>query len=65
MPHGTLRQLDNDQLAFSIRQVMAKTNLGRNSVLELVHSNRLKHVRIGRRIIIPKSALEEFLAGEK
>ena len=51
------------KLALSVREVMEELSLGRNSVLTLVHSGQLRSVRVGKRIIIPRRALEDFLAG--
>ena len=48
-------------LALSVKDVAREMQLGRNTVLELIHSGRLPHVRIGRRILVPRRKLEEFL----
>ena len=38
--------------------------IGRNSVYGLIQAGRIKHVRIGRKILIPRRELEEFLIRE-
>ena len=38
--------------------------LGRNSVYGLIEAGRIKHIRLGRKILIPRSELEEFLIRE-
>lgn len=49
------------RLAVGVDEAMQIIGLGRNTVLELVHSGQLRHVRVGRRIVIPVSALKEYL----
>ena len=38
--------------------------VGKGSAYQLVSSNRVRVVRLGRRILVPLSAIEEFLADE-
>ncbi len=38
--------------------------IGRNSVYGLVQAGRIKHVRLGRKILIPRSELTDFLVRE-
>lgn len=38
--------------------------LGRNSVYGLIQANRIKHLRLGRKILIPRSELTDFLVRE-
>ena len=38
--------------------------IGRNSVYGLIQANRIKHVRLGRKILIPRSELTDFLVRE-
>jgi len=35
--------------------------MGRNLAYELVHSGRVRVVRLGSRILVPTSAIDEFL----
>lgn len=51
-------------LALNLKDVQRELRLGRNKVLELIHSGRLRHVRAGRRIIVPRRELEAFLERE-
>ena len=37
--------------------------VGRNGVYDLIRSGALRSIRIGRKILIPVSAIEEFLSG--
>lgn len=49
------------KLALGIHEAMEAIGVGRNTMLELVHSGAIRHVRAGRRILIPVSALEAYL----
>ena len=37
-------------------------NLGRSKVISLIMSGELKSIKIGRKRLIPKSAIDEFIA---
>ncbi len=50
------------KLAYNVSDVCKVLSLGRNTVFELIHSGRLAHVRVGRRVIVPRHAVEAFLA---
>lgn len=39
--------------------------IGRNGVYELLRNNKLRSIKVGRKILIPLSAIEEFLAGNR
>ena len=53
-----------EKLAY--RPIEAATTLGMHvqTVRSLVKSGRLRAVRVGRRLVIPRSAIEEFLEEE-
>lgn len=53
-----------DQVAFTVDQAAAALTIGRTKLLELVHSGALKCARIGRRIVVPRTALESFLQSQ-
>lgn len=50
-----------EKLAYSIDEAAAALSLSRNSVKELVYQQRLKSVRVGRRVLIPRWAIDQFL----
>ena len=37
-------------------------NIGRNTAYELVRSGKIRSIRIGRRLRIPKDAIQDYLA---
>ena len=38
--------------------------IGRNSLYGLIQANRIKHIRVGRKILIPRSELTDFALRE-
>ena len=50
-----------DKLAYSIAEAAAALSLSRNAVKELIYTGKLKHVQVGRRKLIPRWALDQFL----
>jgi excisionase family DNA binding protein len=45
-----------------IEAVMAQLGVGRSSVFELIGTNQLRSVKIGRRRLIAQSAVDDFVA---
>ncbi len=50
-----------DKATLTFREVAELLGVGRPAVEELVRSGRLRAVRVGRRLHVPVSALEDFL----
>lgn len=56
--------MDNERteiMAVGLTEAARMLNIGRNSMLALVHSKRIHSVRVDRKILIPRKALEDFL----
>jgi excisionase family DNA binding protein len=58
----------------SIVQAAQRLGIGRTKVDELLHANKLLHVKLGRRVVIPERAIDlllhgvtpdEYLAGQR
>lgn len=49
------------QLSFSIEETCAATGLGRTKIYALIRENKLKARKSGKRTLILKADLEEFL----
>ena len=45
-----------------VEAVMAQLGVGRSTVFELFSSRQLRSVKIGRRRLVPQSAVDEFIA---
>ncbi len=48
----------------SVDQVCEMLHVGKNSAYDLLHANQIKHVRVGRKYIIPKTAIINFVGRE-
>ena len=53
------------KLTYSIPEVCEALQISRTTLWKLVKSRRLKPVRIGRRVLFPVRALDEFLNGDQ
>ena len=49
----------NDVL--TVQELTKILPIGRNSVYNLLKENRIKHIRVGNKIIIPKQCVIDFL----
>jgi excisionase family DNA binding protein len=52
-----------ERLAFTIEEACEATTLGRSKLLELVYDGSLPSRMVGRRRLIPASALRQFIDG--
>lgn len=57
--------LETTKLTYSIPEVCKALQISRTTLWKLVKSRRLKPVRIGRRVLFPLRAIEEFLNGDR
>jgi len=57
-------QETSDRLLLSVCEVAKLLGIGRNLAYELVRENKLPHIRLGRRIFIPREALQKWLWSE-
>ena len=53
--------LDDLPVTLRVEELMPNLGIGRNTAYELVRSGRLRSIRVGRQVRIPKNALIEFL----
>ena len=51
----------NGELTVSVAECARLLGLSKNSTLDAVHRGEIPHVRIGRRVLVPRRALEEML----
>ena len=59
------RSLDDLPVTLRVEELMPILGIGRNIAYELVRSGRLRSIRVGRQVRIPKNALIEFLEGRE
>ncbi len=53
---------DDEKVAFSIAETAKRLGIGRNQAYEAARSGELPTIRIGRRLLVPKVALDRLLA---
>ena len=55
------RSLDDLPMTLRVEDLMPILGIGRNTAYELVRSGRLRSIRVGRQIRIPKAEVLRFL----
>ena len=58
-----MTQSTPDKLVYSPRELEPLLQLSKNTINALLRSGRLRSVRVGRRYLIPREALQQFLNG--
>jgi excisionase family DNA binding protein len=53
-----------DRLTYTVEEAARLLGISRNSAYEAVRRGELPTIRLGRRILIPRSRLEDFLASQ-
>lgn len=54
--------IDQLPLVLSVKQLAAVLGIGINSAYQLVRSERIRSIQVGKQYKIPKDALEDYLA---
>ena len=57
------RSIDDLSLTLRVEDLMPILGIGRNTAYELVRSGKIRSIRIGRQLRIPKDALVAYLSG--
>lgn len=52
-----------ERLTFTITQAAEALGISRSSAYEAVHRGEIPTIRLGRRLLVPKAALERLLEG--
>ena len=58
---ANITSLDDLPIAMRVEDLMPVLGIGRNTAYELVRSGKLRSIRVGRQLRVPKEALQEFL----
>ena len=53
-----------ERLAYKPREVAALVGCGKSLVYELIHQRRIRAIRLGKRIIVPRESVEALLHGD-
>ena len=56
------RSFDELPLTLRVGDLMPILGIGRNTAYELVRSGKIRSIRIGRQLRIPKDAIQNYLA---
>ena len=59
------RSFDDLPLALRVEDLIPILGIGRNTAYELVRSRKIRSIKIGRQIRIPRDAIVEYLAQGK
>ena len=54
--------LSGEKLVYNVAEVAKLLGLGKTSAWEAIWRGEIPHLKIGRRVLIPREALEKFLA---
>ena len=53
-----------ESLLMSVREAASALGVGRDAAYALVHEGRIRTVRVGRKILVPRIELEHFVERE-
>jgi excisionase family DNA binding protein len=51
-----------EPLVYTVEEAAAVTTLGRSTIKQQIADGKLRVIRVGRRVLIPRQSLEDFLA---
>lgn len=52
------------RLAYPVREAATLLGVGKTKAWELVTTGAIRHIRVGHRVVVPLSAIEEYIAGQ-
>ncbi|MDK2012265.1 MULTISPECIES: helix-turn-helix domain-containing protein [unclassified Deinococcus] len=58
-----MTELTQEKLVYNPKELEPLLQLSKNTINALLRSGRLRSVRVGRRYLIPREAIQQFLAG--
>lgn len=59
----TVTQLPTPRLTRKPEEAASMLGIGRNGIYDLIRDGQLRSIKVGRKILVPLSAIEEFLSG--
>ncbi len=59
----TYKRVEELPLALRVEDLMPILSIGRNTAYDLVRSGKIRSVKVGRQLRIPRDAVVEFLSG--
>ncbi len=55
--------MSDDRHTYTVEEAARILGIGRNSAYEAIHRGEIPAIRIGRRVVVPRKALDDLLAG--
>jgi excisionase family DNA binding protein len=56
--------MPDDRLTTTVEEAAALLGIGRNTAYEAVRRGEIPTIKIGRRLLVPRAALDRMLAGD-
>ena len=56
--------MEEDTLTLTVTECAKRLGIGRNSAYEAISRGEIPVIRVGKRLLVPKAALEKMLAGD-
>lgn len=56
--------MKEDSLTLTVTECAKRLGIGRNSAYEAVSRGEIPVIRVGKRLLVPKAALERLLSGD-
>ena len=60
-----MKRTNSDILVWTIPEAAKKLGIGRNTAYEAARRGQIPTIKIGKRLLVPREALERLLAGAK
>ena len=57
--------MESNKLTFTVEETAKILGIGRNSAYEAVARGEIPVIRVGKRLLVPKGALEKLLSGNQ
>ena len=57
--------MESNKLTFTVDETAKILGIGRNSAYEAVARGEIPVIRVGKRLLVPKAALEKLLSGNQ
>ena len=57
--------MESNKLTFTVEETAKILGIGRNSAYEAVARGEIPVIRVGKRLLVPKAALEKLLSGNQ
>ena len=55
---------ESQRKTYTVLEAAVRLGVSRNAAYEAVHAGQIPFIRIGKRLLIPKAALDQLLAGK-